>query len=96
MHDRWAVGLTRRGGLTFELWQQKGRRKAVLPSSIVRKTPSFPHGLAPRALAVCTMYEGPPTALQLRAVALARTTEHARMYHPKTYTDMYGRSMVTS
>ena len=52
VHGRWAEGLTRRGGLTFELWQQKGSRKAVLPSSIVRKTTSFPHGLAPWALAV--------------------------------------------
>ena len=28
MHDRWAVGFTRRGGLTFELSQQEGRKKA--------------------------------------------------------------------
>ena len=52
-HGRWAAGLTRRDGLTFELWQQKGRRKAALPSSIVRKRPKFPHGLAPGPLAVC-------------------------------------------
>ena len=54
MLARWAVGFMRRGGLTLELWvwQQNGRRKAALPSSIVRKGPSFPDGLPPRPVAV--------------------------------------------
>ena len=50
-YGRWVRGGKRPGGLTFELSQQEGRRKADLPSSIVRKTPSFPDGFAPGLLA---------------------------------------------
>ena len=54
-YDRWVRGGKRPGGLTFELWQQEGRRRAASPSSIVRKTRCFPDGLALGLLAVCAI-----------------------------------------